>query len=821
MAFTDQSFLESVLESGVPVVRYHGLRRPDSRFEKTPPSHYENNTYVDWRTETSKTSTDSSSVSKKWATIVVLALVAGYVATFIDLSSVWLNDLKKGLCFSKIDKWSLLNPYLTCPKDDWYDWSRVIFGTRSIAADLLVNFPIYLLFATVWVAGAAFISIARDRHVKQSGIPEIKLIIAGFNYDLGSYLSMRTLFYKTVGLIFVVSSGMWLGKEGPLVHVSCCILNILYDMVFSDRDSNEGVRRELLSAATATGISLAFNSPIGGVLFVLECIPSFFTPTKIMWNSFVGATIGVVVLNGFKLFTEGQNFQEKELFEVHFGNFSWIFLEFVPFVFLGILGGIYGHYYTKINLKFSKASFKHFIQSRLADVFHTLEENGRYLEILLVVLVTTVLNFPLNISRLPLLAYLKLLFTECPVTNTEASLDSNSSNFMCQPLNAINMLKLGYILVQGFIISAYSFSLPLPGGVLMPSLVLGATSGRLLGILSQLIQTFLNSESLETCTSKSCLVSPSSYAVVGAASFMTGITKLTMCVVVIIFETTGAITYVLPIMIAVMALKFFSDYMSGDNIYDAWLKAEFNANDRHFSREINQGKGNGLCGFSNLTQRVKNKLPDVTIDAVMAKTENTRCLFLIPETVYTVRSLYQFLNDDNHEGYPLLVSPSLHLSIGYIKKQEVYNSLLQLSDSDAPISFQVKNLLTCVLSQQMHYEQSLNEPIIRLDITTEASHIVINTSMPIVLVLEMFEKLSLNYLIVLSRDSKNALPTMSGFIDRFMLAQLINSEFEVLRHEADTELAVRDFEVDDDNEMDADDTLLNLRRDRESIELLS
>lgn len=821
MPFADQSFVQVSLASGVPVVRYDPESGRDSRSEKTVSSPHENNTYINWRTETSRTCTESSSVSKKWATIVVLALIAGYITTFIDLTSVWLNDLKKGLCFSKIDKWSLLDPYLTCPKDDWYDWSRVLFSSRSIATNVLVNFPIYLLFATAWVTIAAYIVIRRDPWIKQSGIPEIKLIIAGFNYDLASYLGIRTLLYKTLGLIFVVSSGMWLGKEGPLVHVSCCILNVLYDMVFSDRDLNEGVRRELLSAATATGISLAFNSPIGGVLFVLECIPSFFTPTKIMWNSFVSATIGVVVLTGFKLFTEGENFQEKELFEVHFGNFSWLFLEIVPFIFLGVLGGIYGHYYTKLNLKFSRPGFKNFIQSGLASVFRTLEENGRYLEILLVVFVTTVLNFPLNISRLPLLAYLKLLFTECPVENTNAPMDTNSSNFMCQPLNVINILKLAYIVVQGFILSAYSFSLPLPGGVLMPSLVLGATSGRILGILSQLLQTFFNSLSLETCTSKSCLVSPSSYAVVGAASFMTGITKLTMCVVVIIFETTGAITYVLPIMLSVMALKFVSDYMSGDNIYDSWLKAAFNTNDGHFACQVNQGKSNGLCGFSNLTQVVKNKLPDVTIDRVMVKTEEARCLYLFPEVPYNVRNLYQFLSDDNHEGYPLIASRTHHLSLGYISKQAVYDSILQLSDSDSPVSFQVKNLPASVLSQQVHYEQSLAEPIIRLDMVTETSHVVINTSMPIVLVLDMFEKLSLNYLIVFSRESKSILPIMSGFIDRFMLARLINSEFEELRHEADTENAVQEFEVDEANDFEADDLLLNLRRDRESIELLS
>ena len=78
---------------------------------------------------------------------------------------------------------------------------------------------------------------------------------------------------------------MWLGKEGPLVHVACCCAN-MFMRLFGSINGNEGQlsayayfftpltskarKREVLSAAAAAGISVAFGSPIGGVLFSLE-----------------------------------------------------------------------------------------------------------------------------------------------------------------------------------------------------------------------------------------------------------------------------------------------------------------------------------------------------------------------------------------------------------------------------------------------------------------------------------------------------------------------------------------------------------------------
>ncbi|KAI5956973.1 GEF2 [Candida jiufengensis] len=802
---------------------------------------YEENSYIDWNKESLQipqlSQFSSLNISKKWITVIISAIILGYVTAAIDLISISLNDLKKGICLSKFDAWSLFNPYSTCPVDDWYDWSRLLVNSTSIVSDIFLNFPIYFIFAVSFCGIATYLSINKKILIKQSGIPEIKLLISGFNLSVDKYLSLQTLIYKIIGLILVVSSGLWLGKEGPLVHVSCCIFNLVYEFFMKVRfgnKANEALRREILSAATATGISVAFNSPIGGVLFVLESMPSYFNPTKIMWISFVSATIAIIGLTGINVFTDGGNFMEQDLFQVIFGNFSWLFLEIIPFTLLGIFGGVYGYCFIKLNQKFQNKNLRQKVQSYLTNLMKVETKWGPYLEVLAIVTITTVLNFPLEISKLSLSSYLKILFKECPIENDD---QTNSSNFLCSKSNGIISLKLFYIMIQGFFLTSYTFGVDLPGGILMPSLVLGATTGRFLGIISQVLQSKFNWESLATCTEKSCLVSPSSYAVIGAASFMTGITKLTMCVVVIMFEMTGAISYVLPIMCGVMTSKFVNDWLSPLNIYDTWLQYNFNKDTTENIGVVNEGKGTGLVSFSSLTTTVKSKLPDVTVKSLMIPLNKVKCLCLINEDEsYTQQSLYKFINEDFHEGYPLIVNYTNPIYIGYVKKSELYNKLqtIPVESSTQPISFQIQNLNKKALSMQLHYERNLKN-YSELELEIETSIFYINELSPSILILEEFEKLHINNLIILNESYDE----MSGFIDRFILTNQITKNFDSLTKIDDIDKDEFEFINNDiNNEFDLEngnglrdgdgialnddyDEIMNLRFNRKSIELIT
>lgn len=74
---------------------------------------------------------------------------------------------------------------------------------------------------------------------------------------------------KCVTAPLAVASNLSLGKEGPLVHISSCCGNVFASR-FPKYSKNEAKKREVLSAAAAAGVSVAFGVPIGGVLFSLE-----------------------------------------------------------------------------------------------------------------------------------------------------------------------------------------------------------------------------------------------------------------------------------------------------------------------------------------------------------------------------------------------------------------------------------------------------------------------------------------------------------------------------------------------------------------------
>ena len=127
-----------------------------------------------------------------------------------------------------------------------------------------MDFTFYILssIAMAFLSGCLVVKFAP--YASGSGIAEIKCIMSGF--VIRRYLGIRTFIAKTLGIVLSSASGLCLGKEGPAVHVSSCIGNIV-SRWFPKYAKNEAKKREILSASTAAALSVAFGSPIGGIMF--------------------------------------------------------------------------------------------------------------------------------------------------------------------------------------------------------------------------------------------------------------------------------------------------------------------------------------------------------------------------------------------------------------------------------------------------------------------------------------------------------------------------------------------------------------------------
>jgi len=165
--------------------------------------------------------------------------------------------------------------------EDWVPWSTWTFP----------SWIIYILFAVAFSSLCAHLVRVFAPYAAGSGISEIKCILAGF--VINGFLGVWTFALKSLTLVrmkerrhrsqacsrltyfylyyqpLAISSGLSVGKEGPAVHIACCIGNIVGHF-FRSFERSQARMRELLTAASAAGVAVAFGSPIGGVLFSLE-----------------------------------------------------------------------------------------------------------------------------------------------------------------------------------------------------------------------------------------------------------------------------------------------------------------------------------------------------------------------------------------------------------------------------------------------------------------------------------------------------------------------------------------------------------------------
>src|SRR5262245_9770232 len=112
------------------------------------------------------------------------------------------------------------------------------------------------------------------------------------------------------------------------------------------------------------------------------------------------------------------------------------------------------------------------------------------------------------------------------------------------------ILSLGIATVLRTLLVIISFGCKVPAGIFVPSMAVGASFGRMVGIFVQhLHESYPSSAFFAACEPDVPCITPGTYAFLGAGAALSGIMHITVSVVVIMFEITGALTYILPTMV--------------------------------------------------------------------------------------------------------------------------------------------------------------------------------------------------------------------------------------------------------------------------------
>lgn len=436
----------------------------------------------------------------------------------------------------------------------------------SLPSNTFLQYLVWTSFPLILITFSVGFTYLVSPHAIGSGIPEMKVILRGT--VLKRYLSLRTLIAKVVGLLTALGSSIPIGKEGPFVHIASMVARSMGKFVASFKGiyTNESRNTEMLAAACAVGVSSCFGSPIGGVLFSIEVTATYFA-VRNYWRGFFAAVCGALMFRLLAVFD-----QEEEtvtaLFKTNFRlDFPFDVEEFIAFALIGLFCGFGGALFVFTHRKIVDIQRTH----KHTKVAKFLSRN-RFVYPAVVMLIIATITFPKGFGQfmageLTSKQAIDELFMNITWSEAKNSKDQASLNVLehWDGANTNIYVTLVIFIVLKFIMTAVSVALPIPAGVFFPVFLIGAAFGRLVGeAMATWFPDGVNSG--DTVTP----IVPGGYAVVGAAAMSAAVTH-TISTSVIVFELTGQITHILPVMIAVLIANAIAQWLQ-PSFYDSIIQ---------------------------------------------------------------------------------------------------------------------------------------------------------------------------------------------------------------------------------------------------------
>jgi len=534
-------------------------------------------------------------------------------------------------------------------------------GSAHDERNLGAGFGVYLGSRVLLVTLAAVLTY-KAPFAANSGLPKIKSFLNG-THIRGGLFSLRTFFAKTIGITCVVATGLPLGREGPMVHIGAMVAAQATrvgrligggssDPLLELRLPSQ--QRAWIGMGAAAGVAAAFNAPFGGILYSFEEVCSKWT-AALTWRSFCCALVvtsvytfyveysGGRILAGF--LTDGGVHARQSYLLFNGGELHMVIL-------LGVVGGIVGALYNTIVFTLSS------VRTRLHRVMPRMRQS-RCIE----AIVTSIIVFALyywvpvafgctpcpptsNLSTVGLhgarMRRLSAAGSSCHFSEHDefhkhhpylqhhcaygeysemATLFLSSQESLLNHLltrspandDAFSVATLGISFALYFILASFSFGIALPAGNFVPGIAIGGLLGRLVGRL------FLQ-------WGVALAWSPGTYALIGAAAVLSGMTRMSLTLAAILVETADDSQMMLTLMLVLAVAR-----ISGAFIARAFDEGMMENQQLPFLEEAPPQ------GLSMLTARNAMATP-------------VKCL---PEVV-KVGNLIKVLDSCTHNGFPVV-----------------------------------------------------------------------------------------------------------------------------------------------------------------------
>ncbi len=457
------------------------------------------------------------------------------------------------------------------------------------------HWPAYLVLPGIGLVGGLLAGWLVERFAPEasgSGMSEVKAVLARVPMPL----NLRIALVKLISATLVLGSGMPLGREGPTVQIGAALANQLSNWAPTSPEH----RRQLIAAGAGAGLAAAFNAPIAGVLFVVEEL----------LQDVSGITLGTAILASFIASVISRLYGSHNLDLSHlnlaFGHTTFFAQEIPFYLILGVLAGLLGILFNK-------------------GILGSLAINRRLLHV----------SLPWRIGIAGLVSGLAIALLP-------AAFRDHAGLREILLTGTANWSFAAIALLVQFTLIIFTYGSGAPGGLLVPTLVLGAALGYLVGAVEH---SLLGMSAATT------------YAHVGMAAFFSAVSKVPITAVVIVFEMTTDFNLVLPLMIVSVVAYLVAEKIDHRSLYDLLLEWK----GIHITKDPStEGLLAQLSAVDVMQRRVETLSSQMSTDEAV-----------------------QAFAHSHHRNFPVLENGKV---VGIITQKDLVNIASQQLDGDTTIS---------------------------------------------------------------------------------------------------------------------------------------